>query len=31
MGAPENDPKPQSQPYYTSSKPRDCWTDMRVE
>jgi hypothetical protein len=31
MGAPDNENKPPSQPYYTANKPRDSWTDMRVE
>lgn len=31
MGAPENDNKATPQPYFTSSKPRESWTDMRVE
>lgn len=31
MGASENENKIQPQPYYTSGKSRDCWTDIRVE
>jgi hypothetical protein len=30
MGVPDHEKKAQPQPYYTTNKSRDSWTDMRV-